>query len=241
VASAAGPVWPTPWGGPEPRTPKRRALSREAIVEVALGVVDTEGLDALSMRRVAQELNTGAASLYAHVSNKEQLVELVLDRAYAGLTHPVPDPGCWREQVRAFLRQSRDSLVSHNDLARAALSTNIPTQPNHMDAAETMLSLLRAGGLPDQVAAYGVDLIANYLVMSAFELSERGGPGSRPDPAHADAYLAGIQDFLGTLPADRYPVVTSMIPELTRNEGDERFDFGVDVILAGLEARARRG
>jgi AcrR family transcriptional regulator len=241
MASAAGPVWPTPWGGPEPRTPKRRTLSREAIVDTALALVDAEGLDALSMRRVAQELDTGAASLYAHVSNKEQLVELVLDRAYAGLEHPVPDPGRWREQILAFLRQSRDALVSHNDLARAALSTNIPTQPNHMDAAETVLALLRAGGLSDQVAAYGVDLIANYLVMSAYELSTRGGPGGKPDPEHADAYLAGISDFLGALPVDRYPVVTSMISALTRNEGDERFEFGVEVILAGLEARAHRG
>ncbi|MBC3841712.1 TetR/AcrR family transcriptional regulator [Streptacidiphilus sp. 4-A2] len=114
----------------EPRQPRRRALGREAIVEVALGVVDAEGMDALSMRRVAQELNTGAASLYAHVSGKEELVELVLDRVYADLVHPVPDSGDWRAQLKDFLKQARDNLVAHNDLARAALASNIPTLPH---------------------------------------------------------------------------------------------------------------
>ena len=237
MAAVAKPAWPAPWSGAEPRAPRRRALSRGAIVEVALGIVDAEGLDALSMRRIAQELNTGAASLYAHVSNKDELVELVLDQAYAGLVHPVPDPERWREQVKEFLRQARDALVAHNDLARVALLTNIPTQPNHLDSAETVLALFRAGGLPPQVAAYGVDLIASYVVMSAFELSQRHGP-EQPSLGHAEAYLDGVRGFLGSLPQDRYPVAVSMVDELTRNVGDERFDFGVDVILAGLVARA---
>ena len=236
MAPAKPPVRPTTWGAAEARPPRRRALGQEAIVEAALGIVDAEGLDALSMRRVAQELNTGAASLYAHVSGKEELVELVLDLAYRDLVHPVPDPAIWREQVKAFLRQGRDHLVAHNDLARAALASNIPTLPHQLDAAETVLALLRAGGLPDQVVAYGVDLIGLYTVASAHELSQRGSVAS---PEQSGPYLEGIRAYFASLPPDRYPVMLSLIAAMTRNEGDERFDFGLDVILGGLVAQAQ--
>ncbi|QMU68973.1 TetR/AcrR family transcriptional regulator [Streptacidiphilus sp. P02-A3a] len=238
MAPAAKPVRPTTWAAAEARPPRRRALGRDAIVETALGIIDAEGLDALSMRRVAQELNTGAASLYAHVSGKEELVELVLDLAYRDLVHPDPDPAIWRAQVKDFLRQARDHLVAHHDLARAALASNIPTLPHQLDAAETVLSLLRAGGLPDQVAAYGVDLIGLYLVASAHELSQRHS-GAVASPEQDQAYLDGVRAYFGSLPADRYPVLVSMIDPMTRNEGDERFDFGLDVILAGLVAQAQ--
>ena len=239
MAAAAKPAWPASWNGPELRTPRRRSLSRESIVETALGIIDAEGMDALSMRRVAQELNTGAASLYAHVSNKEQLVELVFDRVSADLVHPVPDPEHWREQVKDFLRQSRDNLLAHGDLARAAMEANIPMTPHTLDTAETMLALLRAGGLPVQVAAYGVDLVWQFVVSSAYEQSRRGGVHQH-DPEHAREYLDGIRGLYRSLPQDRYPVLTSMVAELTRDAGDERFEFGLEVILAGLVALAER-
>jgi AcrR family transcriptional regulator len=235
MAPASKPVRPAPWGFAEARPARRRPLGREVIVETALGIVDAEGLDALSMRRVAQELNTGAASLYAHVSGKEELVELVLDLAVGGLPQPVPDPERWREQLKDFLRQARDRLVAHNDLARAALTSNIPTRPNQLDAAETVLALLHAGGLPDQVAAYGVDLIGLFLVASAHEISQRG----QASPEEAEEYLDGIRAYFATLPTDRYPVLTSMLAPMTRSVGDERFDFSLDVILSGLAVQAQ--
>ncbi|MBC3841711.1 hypothetical protein GXW82_20245 [Streptacidiphilus sp. 4-A2] len=101
-----------------------------------------------------------------------------------------------------------------------------------------MLALLRAGGLPDQVAAYGVDLIGLYLVASAHELSQRG---SRDDPQQSEVYLDGIRGYFASLPPERYPVLISMIAPMTRNEGDERFAFGLDVILAGLVTQAGPG
>ncbi|MFC1411710.1 TetR/AcrR family transcriptional regulator [Streptacidiphilus sp. N1-12] len=240
--ATARPTWPSPWAAPEPRNPKRRTLSRELIVETALAIVDAEGLDALSMRRVSQELNTGPASLYAHVGSKDQLVELVLDLAHADLVHPVADPGQWREQVKEFLSQARDNLISHNDLARAALVSNIPTLPHQLDAAETLIVLLRTGGLPEQVVAYGVDLLALYLVASAHEVSQRRGHDNAPaDQEQTEAYLDGVRSYFGSLPPERYPALLSMIGPLTRNVGDERWEFGVDVILAGLEQAARSG
>ena len=237
MTAAARPPWPSPWGSSEPHPPRRRTLSRELIVETALGIVDAEGLDALSMRRISQELNTGPASLYAHVGSKEQLMDLVLDRAYADLVHPVPDPEHWREQTKDFLRQARDNLIAHNDLSRVALVSNIPTLPHQLDGAETLIALLRAGGMPDQVVAYGVDVLALYLVSSAYETSQRTGPDGTPTE-HADRYMDGVRSFFVSLPADRYPALLSMVGPMTRSVGDERWEFGLDVMLAGLERAA---
>lgn len=229
---------PGVWEDVDQRATRRRSLSREAIVEVALGIVDAEGLDALSMRRIAQELNTGPASLYAHVGGKEQLVELLLDRVAADLVHPEPDPAQWQQQVKDFLRQSKNNMLAHSDLSKANLVANIPTLPHQLDAAETLVALLRAGGLPDQVVAYGVDLLALYVVSSAFEQSQRAASETRP--AQEQEYMDSIRTYFASLPRDRYPELLSLIPELTRSVGDERFDFGLDVILSGMAAQAER-
>lgn len=135
--------WPEHWQDRE-RAPRRQPLSRERIVGAALRIVDTEGMDALSMRRVGQELGTGAASLYAHVGSKEELVELVLDLAYADIELEEADPARWEEQIKSLLRRSRAALLSHRDLAKAAVVANVPITPHAMDIAEAMLAVLRA-------------------------------------------------------------------------------------------------
>jgi AcrR family transcriptional regulator len=232
------PTWPGAFGA-QPRR-RRRALSRELIVETALKVVDAEGLDALNMRRVAQELGTGAASLYAHVANKDELLALLLDRVYADLRHPEPDPERWRAQAKEFLTQQRDNLVAHRDLARAAMIQNIPTTPGALDVAETMLALLRAGGLPEQVCAYAVDVISLYVVATALEESSRTGPGGEPTEGQVEAYIGGVRSFFASLPPERYPLIVGMAGPLTRNVGDERFEFGLDLLFDGLVAQAGR-
>ena len=94
------PLPPPPWHK-APRAARRRQLTRDTIVDAALAVLDREGLDAVSMRRVAQELQTGAALLYQHVGGKEELVALVFDRITGEIPiPPAPDPARWQEQLR---------------------------------------------------------------------------------------------------------------------------------------------
>ncbi|MFB6892577.1 TetR/AcrR family transcriptional regulator [Kitasatospora sp. NPDC056327] len=226
--------WPEHWQDTAKSAPRRQPLSRERIVEAALRVVDAEGMDALSMRRVGQELGTGAASLYAHVGSKEELVELVLDLAYAGIELEPVDPARWQEQVKDLLRRSRAALLSHRDLARAAVVANVPVTPHAMDIAEAMLAMLRAGGLDEQTAAYGVDLLGLYTTATAFEASSRGG-------ADTQEFTDRIRAYFATVPADRYPMITSTAVALTRNVGDERFEFGLDILVAGLARQAPDG
>src|ERR1700733_5414110 len=86
--------------GRRPRSPIRPALSQDAIVAAAIEVIEAEGVDGLSMRLVAKQLGTGAASLYVHVSNKDELLELIFDELVSQVPIPTPDPDRWQDQVR---------------------------------------------------------------------------------------------------------------------------------------------
>jgi AcrR family transcriptional regulator len=105
-----------PWRRAQP--PPRAPITRDAIVEAALVVLDRVGMDGLSMRRVAEELGTGAASLYWHVRNKEELFQLIFDRVTREVVLPEPDPAHWKEQVKALGLQMRKVLSKHRDVAR---------------------------------------------------------------------------------------------------------------------------
>ncbi|KQV14627.1 MULTISPECIES: TetR/AcrR family transcriptional regulator [unclassified Kitasatospora] len=225
--------WPETWPGREKPAPRRQPLSRERIVATALAIIETEGLDALSMRRVAQELGTGAASLYAHISNKDELLEQVLDLVYSEITIETPDPARWQEQVKDHMRRARKVLISHGDLARAAMAANVPVTPHALDSAEAVLGLLKAGGLDDRTASYGVDVLSLLVTATAFEESSRWQVSAED----ASAYGERIRAFFEAVPADRYPLVVSLAGELTRDVGDERFEFGLDILVAGLARR----
>ena len=109
-ASRDRPIPEPPWAATRRERPARTPLTREAIVDAALRVVDREGADGLSMRRVAEELGTGPASLYWHVASKDELINLVVDRVVGEIELPPPDPERWQEQFMEGMRQARRVL-----------------------------------------------------------------------------------------------------------------------------------
>ncbi|MGA4540005.1 TetR/AcrR family transcriptional regulator [Uniformispora flossi] len=239
--AADQPEVPTPgWRTPRKaaRPPRRARLTVDAIVDVALEIVDTEGLDALSMRRVAQKLDTGAASLYAHVANKEDLIELVLDRVSGEMSFPEPDPEHWGDQMQEGMRQIRDIYARHRDLAKANFG-RIPTTPHSLEAMEGMLAVLKAGGLPDKVIAWSADLIALYATSAAYEMGLRE-LREEQNPGWTERYYGQIGAFFAALPKERFPVSVSMLDALTQGDDNDRFDFGLDVIMLGMQAYAER-
>src|SRR4029450_13359083 len=100
----------------------------DAIVEAALGLLEREGLQGVSMRKLAQELGTGAASLYWHVGDKEELLSLLLDRIVGESELPEPDPEHWQEQVKEMGRATRRLMKSHRDAAQLSMG-RIPSGP----------------------------------------------------------------------------------------------------------------
>jgi AcrR family transcriptional regulator len=215
----------------------REPLSRERIVDAAMATLDAGGLDALSMRSVAQALGTGPASLYAHVANKEELLELLIERVAATLELPEPDAEHWQEQVKDMVRAVHYGLLAHRDLARASLAT-IPLGEGALRFSERMIEILKLGGLPDQVVAYGVDLLPLYAVATAYEHALNA---ERMATEEGERYIAELGEYFAALPADRFPNIVAMSGPLTAGgmEG-ERFEFGLDVLLAGLAAYGRR-
>jgi AcrR family transcriptional regulator len=232
MAGAPEPPWWRTRG--EGDRAERRTLTRDAIVDAALALLDREGLAALSMRRLAQELDAGAASLYWHVGNKEELLTLVLDRVVGETEVPDPDPENWQEQVKEMARQSRRLMQRHRDAAQISLG-RIPAGPNSMPVLERYLAVLVAAGLPNRVIAYASDMFALYVGGFAFEESLRV-----PPLGDESATAAQLADYFRTLPPDEFPTLVGLADDLTAGDADERFEFGLELLVRGLEAMAER-
>ncbi|MGA8040119.1 MAG: TetR/AcrR family transcriptional regulator [Acidimicrobiia bacterium] len=216
-----------PWWDAPNRGASRSTLTRDAIVTAAIDVLDEVGLEGLSMRRVAAELDTGAASLYWHVADKEQLIHLVLDRVMEELQLPEPDPSRWEEQVREFARAARTMFASHRDLALASMG-RVPMGPSLVRITEWFLALLRGAGIPNLPATWFPDLFA--LVGAAQAVED-------DIVAHTDDPMTQrMGEYLSSLPADEFPNITAVLPEMVAGDSDERFEFAVDLMIRGLGA-----
>jgi AcrR family transcriptional regulator len=231
MADAPEPAWRTP----SRRASPRRPLSREAIVRAALRVLEREGADALSMRRVAAELGTGAGALYWHVANKEELLLLVFDRVVDDIRLPEPDPARWKEQLREVGWEMLRLMRAHPGIARVSLG-RIPVGPNLVRFAEWLLALLRGAGIPDRPAALAGDLLGLYVGAFAYEESLGvASPDGRERPV--EEIVAMIGGYFASLPPDRFPNIAAVGAELTSGGPDDRFAFGMDVLIEGLAAQ----
>jgi AcrR family transcriptional regulator len=220
--------------------PAKEALSRGLIVDTALELLRTEGYEATSMRRVAQALDTGPASLYVYVANRDELLDLMLDRAIAQVPLPELDPSRWREQLKEVMHgQVRLMTEEYPGLTRLAMAT-IPTGPGALRVADAMIALMRAGGMSDQAAGYACDILSLYAQAQALEMAlflERAGNSEEK----MYAFFEEVGRRFAELPPERYPSLTAIVPMLMAGSGDERFDLGLDVLINGLLATPMDG
>jgi AcrR family transcriptional regulator len=219
--------------------PAKPALSREAIVDSALAIVREEDVDALTMRRLAQALDTGPASLYVYVANRDELWDLVFDAAVGTVETEPTDPARWREQLHALSgRMVNTMVVEYPGLARLAMA-RIPVGDNALRVSESVLSLLKAGGVGDQAAAYAADLIFMYVTATAYEQSLYAQLYS--DPEHEMREVQRIATRFAALSPERFPTIAALRGQLTTGDGEERFSLGLDVIINGLLATPTEG
>ena len=221
-----------PWEKPRRRRPAREPLTRERIVEAAIKILDRDGLDAVSTRKIAEDLGTGSASLYAHVASREELIELMVDRIAGEIEVPEPDAGHWQDQLRAYARHAQQVWAAHADIVRTSLAT-IPTGPGRLRVIEGLLAIMRAAGFSDQVAIWGVDRLQIYIDADTYEgwlFTAKIKQGF-----DVDEYIASIQEYYNKLPADRFPILASMGHTIGA-ASDQRFEFGLELIIAGLAA-----
>jgi AcrR family transcriptional regulator len=228
---------------PAPRSrrerPAKPPLSREAIVAAALEIARTEGIEALSMRRVAQALDTGAASLYVYVADRDELHELVFDAAIGTIEIEPTDPARWREQLKALARRMVKMMAEDFPGIAILAMTHIPTGENAVRGVESMLSLLKAGGASDEAAGYAADLLSLYVTAIAYEQSLYRKLYSDPD--HEAREVERLAERFANLDPERYPTMAAVGPAMTRGDGDERFELGLDVLINGLLATPTEG
>jgi len=228
----------------DPRQPRSRRgrpakppLSRAVIVDAALELVRQDSLEAVTLRNVAERLDTGPASLYVYVANREDLLERMLEQVLSQVPAVTVDPARWREQLTGLFTAALDALCRYPGLAQVALGS-IPAWPSALAITETALALLRAGGIPDQAAAWATDAL--YLVTVATAVEDGIGRLRKPTAPHhkslAADYAGPIRDLYAALPANRYPNIASMAVTLTEGDEARRFTFAINAIISGARA-----
>ena len=217
-------------------SPRREPITVDRIVDIALDLVASDGFDALTMRRVAAALQTGPASLYAHVRSKADLDDRLIGSLCVRVRLPTPDPARWTEQIHDVCRQLRDLYLRYPGISRAA-STTVPTTLETLRISEGLLAILLTGGVPPQSAAWAIDAALLYVGAYSVEMSLRRSAGADADGNVLDR--AELMERLATLPVGRFPHTVAYARELTSGEGHDRFDFTLDLLLGGLVPAAR--
>jgi AcrR family transcriptional regulator len=209
-------------------TTARPPVSEEAIVDAALGLLDDEGLDAVTMRAVAERMGVSAPTIYWHVENKDGL----LDRLYNQLCSEVPLPsrGTWQDRLRALATSIRSVFSAHRDSARIAVG-RFPLGPHGLQVTEAALAALADAGLDVEDTAHAAHLFFSYV--TSFSYQETVLPTSTPTGDRA-ASLALVEHYLSSLPPDDFPHVTRCAQALSRPGLDRRFTFGLDRLIRGL-------
>ncbi|WNV86920.1 TetR/AcrR family transcriptional regulator C-terminal domain-containing protein [Umezawaea sp. Da 62-37] len=233
-----------------PRTsPAKAPLSRDAIVSTTLALVDELGFGAVSMRRVSQALDTGPASLYVYVRDRQELMALAHDLAMADVELPTDSDGDWRARLELLVDRVVDALGSHDDIASLGLS-DVPVGAHSLRVTEEMLRLLGVGGIDDAACAWAADLLGQYIASSALEkaarlraqrdLARAGDTGRATEEAMSEAFSARLDTVYRSLPASQYPTISVLAPLLTGGEGDARAAWKLRVIIDGLLAQGVR-
>jgi TetR/AcrR family tetracycline transcriptional repressor len=222
TASAPEPPWRS---APRRGRPPRPQLSRDVVVTAALKVVESDGGDALTMRRVADEIGVSASSLYGYVANKEELVQLVLEQIMAEIPFPQPGPD-WQDMLRSWARETLGVFRRHPGVAGLSLG-RVPFGPAMLTGVERMLAAMRSAGIPDQVAAFAGDLGSLYVAAYAHEQDVT--PLAEPDDFAAQAAA-----WLKSLPPDEFPNTVAIADQIVAGSGDDRFEWGLDVLIRGL-------
>jgi TetR/AcrR family tetracycline transcriptional repressor len=156
---------------------------------------------------------------------------------------PDPDPGRWQEQLKEVARAQRRSSLRHPYVVRISIG-RIPMGPNALRYSERILAILRAGGLPPQLAVQGyLLLIATINGFTIDETAVDGAPAAgdgAPDPGDLQQMANMARDYIASLPAGYFPNMTSLADEFAFADPDERFKLLLDIFVDGLARRAAR-
>ncbi len=239
----AAPQLASVWTRPHRARREQPALSRDQIVAEALALLDADGFDALSMRKLGSRLGAGATSLYTHVANKDELLELVVDEAFGEIALPAdPAPGDWRATMLELCRDIRRIMLRHPWIPVTMSSTGLVyLGPNMLRLSEAMLAILDRAGFDDNAADRALNTIFAYTI----------GTTSTEAAALASIARSGLDEqqwfermiSAAQVAARPYPRVYQRYaghvgrdPARTR---EENFEHELGLIMDGLDSRRR--
>lgn len=218
----------------EPRVP----LSRERVLQVAVDVADTEGIDALTMRNLAGHLGVEAMSLYYHVANKEAILDGVVDVVVAEIMEGIsrldgPSPeDDWKAAMRQRILTARDVLIRHK-WAPEVIEQRASMSPSIVLYYEGVLEIFRRGGFSYDIAHHALHALGSRALGFTQELFQ---PDDAADEEASEEVLQAMSDQL--------PYLTGMMMEIAHDDPDStlgwcddqtEFEFGLDLLLDGLE------
>ena len=211
------------------QTTRREPLTKERIVDAALRVMDAEGLEAVTMRRIGRELGVEAMSLYNHVEDKDDILNGVTERVFTEFDYP-PFKGDWVEDARAMAREWRRLLGLHPSVCQLLAERHKPVEGlASFRAMDSALGLLRRAGLSDRDAAQAFNALGSYIL--GYVTMEQGLMlGS--DDEHAKQHDLAMDALRGS----GLDNVVACLPHFADCSTDQQFEFGLDLIFRGIRA-----
>jgi AcrR family transcriptional regulator len=231
-------VWTRPKRG---RRREQPALSQEQIVAEAIKLLDAEGLEALTMRKLGAALGAVATAVYWHVANKEELMELVVDQVYGEIDVPeVTDPGQWRAAAAASAHSLREMIQRHPWVAATLAEVGMNyLGPNLMRVSDDMLGIYQTAGFDlieaDNAAKTVLGFVIGIASSEAATLSKLQRSGKDMDAWRAAVWPAAVQ---AAEPYPRMRALYAAYGDADLVEGaNDGFSYGLDRILDGLQIR----
>jgi AcrR family transcriptional regulator len=207
-------------------------LSKQRVVTEAIRLADRAGVDKLSMRKLADELGAGAMSLYHYVTNKDELLDAMVDSVFDEIELPT-DPGGWKAAMRQRALSARQVLGRH-PWAITLMESRTTPGPANLRHHEAVIARLRKAGFSVELATHAYWLLDSYVY--GFALQE----ASLPFGTAEEFARMGNDVYLPQLPPDQYPYLNEAAAALLAAEYDpaDEFTFGLDLILEALETLA---
>lgn len=216
----------------EAKREDRASLSLERIADAALAIVDRDGLDALTLRRLAAELGVGTTTIYWYVRDKNELLALARDRMVAEQLALPAATQDWRAEVEGFARGLRATLLRHAGAAviwgmRPALG------PNALEVMERLLAAFMKAGLSDQDGADAAVVVLSFVIgSSSWQIAQ-----SRPEHPERVEEVRRAREYVASLPAERLPNLRRVGTRILSGDADARFELGLAALLDGFAAR----
>lgn len=212
----------------------RKPLSRKRVLRAAMAHADKLGLSELSMRKLAEVLGVAPMALYRHIANKDDLIDAMIDVVFTEIELPAPDAE-WRAAMRQRAISVRDALERHR-WAIGLMESRLHPGPANLRHHDAVLGNLRAAGFSVELTAHAYSVLDSYIygfALTKMNLPFENGRGNVPDIA---------EGMLEPFPANTYPNLVEFITDHAMKPGyeyGEEFEYGLDLILDGLESARR--